>query len=386
MKTNRSTLDSLDFIRNFDSAPASVIDRTATIRSEARLEQLHAISSPLVEERHRRVSKPRVLTEASRGFEPVRKRLSARQLALRLTAIPVAAAALIAGTTLAQPGNPVGPAQAFASWTPEAIPVSQALLDPANSACLSQINARGTYTHDGQPFLTHPVSGYPTLSEQRGDWFILGYTGDEIVFAYCLFQVVDGAPILQNGIVRGEPNWMITLWNPIVNDQVDTFGSSFMGGMPLSLIADNSIPDEGTMTVFAARVDPDVTAVDITLGSGNTVNATVADGTVFAWWPADKAGNSVESVLNIAMGTDEAGESSPGWDAHSSEWLHGNFAPLISGFTVTNSDGETFTSSTWAGSAEDVANAEENRRLWGELPGANNVAPETATQDADETD
>jgi len=152
--------------KNFD-AGVTKLDQTQQIRSEARLEQIFASA------RH----------EAPTVAIPNRRTATAKTWALRLGAIPVAAAAIIAGS-LALPQNTGIVAPAFANWTAIPTPISDI---PANSlasyndACRAYIESE--LLNDPRMagwILPIPVPAEPTLADTRGDltWLIYRVSND----------------------------------------------------------------------------------------------------------------------------------------------------------------------------------------------------------------
>jgi len=316
VKSRRQMLDDAVFgvARAHDIRRSHPIFETQRIRATARMEQIMATNPT--------ANPTRAGSRAARGFETRssrsslpwssrnwtgqfrgvgtdgRFRLSAGQLALRLTAIPVAAAAIIAGTTLSQPGTPTGPQPAFASWTRIPTAVSADLIDPASTACLHWLNLRGlSFSSPGGVVtpppgrgLTTPLEGLPLVSEQRGDWILLGFASPEAPLAHCLLQVIDGQPTVVTTTMWGD-GWMSG--GLVDGSRMDVLGSmtGVSGGWSEAAptgaagLEIRHLADEGTFMGFSAQVDPDVVGLTITLNSGETIEASVAGGIALAWWP-----------------------------------------------------------------------------------------------------
>jgi len=281
MKTN----DSLEFMRYFDAAPASGITETMRVRSVARLEQLHQLPSNVPK-------MPRVKQA---------RQISRRQLAFRLTAIPVAAAATVAGSMLIPVNRPGAPQSAFANWSPVASAISAPLTDPVTAACLAQLNELGTETRSipgggARPAaLTTQLTGAPTVSEQRGDWILLGFSaegvasddsvGDGGAYGECLVRLVDGKPIVGTAsLLAGR--WVLNRnVRPYSDMTWATTAPMAPDGISQFRIAEFVIPDDGALLSFSGTVGESVTGATLHLTDGRDVETTVANEHLVAWWP-----------------------------------------------------------------------------------------------------
>jgi len=186
--------DEFNYLRNFAADPASSIDQTATIRSEARLSQIlaqppNSASAPSLSRRASAANPARRLSPTG-TFAPSVRRLHG----LRWAAIPVAAAAVIAAGII-WPQNPVTPAPALtahaalATWQPEPTPLSPNLLEIANQQCRKELAASAQSLVSGlaespipgRVSLADPTIGDLVIAEQRGDWGFLSYAAEVTV-------------------------------------------------------------------------------------------------------------------------------------------------------------------------------------------------------------
>ena len=154
MLNTKSKIDIPEFapFQHLD-AGITELDQTAQIRSEARLEQIFASA---------RQHAPTV--------QLPRHRVSARTKAIRWAAIPVAAAGIIAASTM-MPHNTVTVTPAFANWTavPTAITdVPESALASYNEACLTFINDV-LELRESDIYGTITLPTVPTIAEIRGD-------------------------------------------------------------------------------------------------------------------------------------------------------------------------------------------------------------------------
>ena len=339
----------LAVVRGHDAARTIQHNSTKRIRAHARMEQIMAepispdlrfSASPRTEVS---ATSPRFLRGGGWLGNPTvnptstkalaKPKLSRSQLALRLIAIPVAAAALIAGSALL-PQGPAGPQPAFASWTALPAAVSPDLLGPASAACLAGLQ-ESLATDRGGPQLLTPVDGQPFAAEQRGNWIMLSYAPDETRFENCIAQIVNGEPRFERGTLQGA-GMIGVARNRFVMDDPSGFNPGFTIGRGTTsppapdgfgsfTYSEDVLPGEGQMSTFFGDVGADVVGAVIHLPNGEEVVATVTGGMVMAWWP---------TPVEIAADLDEV-----------NSWRSGSdFRPIdhyISAITVTLLDGTT---------------------------------------------
>jgi len=151
-------------------AGVTTLNQTQQIRSEARLQQIFA---------HARQQTPTVAL-------PRQKRATSKAWAFRLAAIPVAAAAIIAGS-FALPQNAGVVAPAFANWT--AVPTSLAQVDPAELDLLDTTCREFLYdVVIPRSFDEASITGAATLTEIRGDLGRFNYQTNIGLELWCLIE------------------------------------------------------------------------------------------------------------------------------------------------------------------------------------------------------
>jgi len=278
-----------ELLRPFDAVPAESLGSAHPIRAEARLQQIMA-------------TQPGVIKPAS---APEKRRLTSKQLAFRLTAIPVAAAGILGATLLAPHGNTVAPA--FATWTATPATLSGARLDAAVNACdvtLGQLGSGMSGTANSwQDFIPSPF-----IAEQRGDWaWLLFDQDDSSLTAQCQLLFLDNAPkvIFAQGRVttrignmpnnshfagggRGEFELPATddeIARRTARTNVWDDGLTAPGTASIVVAREDFVPGNGMYSLVSGRVGSDVVGLVVNTATGEEVTATVADGQFVAWWP-----------------------------------------------------------------------------------------------------
>ena len=350
--TRQVFAEDLETLRPYDGAPATMITEAGKIRAQARLEQIMATPPNVAPERFRR---------RTSAWKPMNL--------LRWAAIPaVAAVAFAIGTAIPRPAAPpaisdaqppaVEPANpepwlppqpevfaTLAGWSPQPRAVPTSLLAIADLQCRGEMLWRaqppqwqldlGTAS---APTDINQLSAPPVISEQRGEWALLGYIMENGQVASCLVwlagpngpdaQVLDqfamfGKPVVGSPAnVRGGANW-----------GAPQIGATF--GFEIPLPADISLTSQARgdyghisamrlrysdedISTMALAVAPDVTGVVLHTVQSGDVTASVAEGFALAWWP---------STFD-----DEA-------NALTVDGLTG----LITGYTITRANGATET-------------------------------------------
>lgn len=179
-------------------------------------------------------------------------RRSSRRLIL------VGAAAALAGLVAATMELPGG-GSAYASWTPEPVPLTAAELSLLTPVCHKELGRSGTLDVERAQLV---------LSERRGEVVALLYrTDDPDMAGDCLMRHVPGTDDADN------LSWGV-------------FGSSGPVRVPP---ARGIIPGGGStsreVTITDGAVGADVVAVTIQAPGDRTVQATVRNGRYVAWWP-----------------------------------------------------------------------------------------------------
>lgn len=238
--------DTTTRLRRLDAAPDTGLTETERLRADAGLARILAsdvAASPSVAALRR----PRVT---------------------RWVAIPVAAAAAAAAFVVL-PGLQQSP-NAYASWTPEPDTLADADRSVVDEACRSK-----------DLDLVRPDLA---LAERRGDWVALLY--------------LDRAPVESPEMVAG-----CVAFLPPGGDRAEDLslgragGGGFLPGP--DEITEGAIfqyggntgtlwePARPLMSLTHGLVGDDVAAVTIRLADGQTVEATVTDGTYVVWWPGE---------------------------------------------------------------------------------------------------
>lgn len=170
---------------------------------------------------------------------------------------------------------------AYASWTPDPHPVSGADLATAEKACRE--NMRGSMEHLGDQAAEHrttvePDTARTVVAERRGDFIFLAMATDDGSTTECFFDA--GQPDKVQGSTGG---WSTADTPPparLAPGQVEVYGAGGASG------------PEGSYSFVRGRVANDVRGAVIRLPDGRAITATVANGSVAAWWPSSEAAAS----------------------------------------------------------------------------------------------
>jgi len=307
-------------------AGAITMDEAATIRSEARLEQIFA-NAP----------NPHPAKSV-----PVR-RTRAKVQALRWAAIPVLAVSIIAGTVALTHRAAVVP-PAFANWTPvptSMVDMPNSNLNSYNAACQDFINNQldafapwvgavpvprdVLQTLDGEPLGELPP--LPTQAETRGDltWLVYRLNPDQAF--YCVIetspipatveQIVTisltnpsfgfdhgndfmmgvfsvAGPGYQHGGGGGSLGFgQVSLLAPLAPNQEMITNIAETQVLPLGIDGregdiwwrDWEHPENIRIRMFDGLVGSDVVGVELHTRGGESFSATVSDGRLIAWFP-----------------------------------------------------------------------------------------------------
>lgn len=309
--------------RPYDAAPAALIDDVIRIRAQARKEQI--MSAPTSFVAHRAVSRR----------------------ALRLAAIPVAAAAAL-GVSIIWPHSPmVPPAQAsLLSWTAVAEPLDGALLAETDAACRAAMGGETIGSIAGD--LLVRIDAPPVVAEQREDWATLVYEVDNAGLI-CLSWMGGEQPepnmweAPSAAVFDGskEPSmWKYarsTLSGPMPDSvRVEVAGVTPERGIEFKFGSSFEFTDGTAFTAQVGRVSPDVESLTLHTLTGGDVEATIGNGWFVAWWPGPLGGPS----LYWGPLTDENGTPSDDAPLQYDRWKG---SEPISGYTVTNVEGNVTT-------------------------------------------
>ena len=395
--------NSFKFMERFDSAPADIMDDNTRIIAKARMEQILATPQrfPSVEERHRRVSKPRATS-------------------WKWAAIPVAIAAGIVGGVLT-PGTPSSPhryqmaaesaaetaydsviesaadqerapvpassdenwlapvepqittaAAALATW--EAVPtaLTTADLGLTDLACRQELtdaaSAMSTVGPDGL-HRASPTIGNLLLAERRGDFGFLAYAtsadaaGDTVIGS-CFVWFPAGAV---NGLVQtttlstfGAGSGGGTSANPgqLMQTRTDDNGANLSQIGPQSwsgaVTWDDTFAqafgvvfndDSALVGLIGQAADPNVVSVTVDT-EAEAVTPTLQDGWFVAWWPVTIDADDAAAFAARQAAFESALAANPFDDFSEffntpwrSPFAPFGFTPNIQALTLTYADG-----------------------------------------------
>jgi len=310
MKTTSllANMDPLPALAPFDSATAATTNPTTMIRAEARLEQILA-------------SDPNGAQPTSAWATAPRR--SARQVwGLRLAAIPVAAALIVAASVAwpggedTQPANlPVAQA-ALASWSALPSELPAAIQPAAEAACRADLNAGLQSMQWGSTLPDPPLpASAPVVSEARGNWGAVAFYDEGVQSGVCLLwlehpeqprivftvqtsfwngQSGSGGPRLRQPVPIGVGPGLL----PRVDNSM-TFGSfttSPIDVFEVDVITEATVVTEGPFTMVVGRATPEVTELAATFDNGRSI-ATISNGWFLAWLPGTITG------IDTARGT-----------------------------------------------------------------------------------
>jgi len=290
MKTRNhfANIDLFDALRPYDAATTSSrLNQNATIRAEARLEQILATPPNSSPPPGRRQS-----TRPARSL--------AQTWGLRLAAIPALAALVIVASTVWPGGGNQQPlnlpaAAALASWQaqPTALPPAQLLL--AEGACRAELTDALTNRGEEPPLISS-IDSDPVLSEARGNWGVVAFSEPEVMSGVCLIWLADpagpavvffstqafsagigivGTPVNAEGVPQVEAALTMDMRGP--DEEFDTFGVDYLN------VA--TVTGEGPFTMIFGRVSPEVRSIVADYGTIGQSVATVNNGWFMAWWP-----------------------------------------------------------------------------------------------------
>lgn len=217
---------------------------------------------PLDDVQRRRAQAARHRILASDPAAPVTVAAPARRRArARWVAIPAAAAA-VAAVSWVLPGQLGGAHPAYASWTAAPGVLDEADRQVADAACRDQLR------------MPAPV---PVVTERRGEWVALLYTGGDLVGA-CLAHVPPGAGEAGH-VTSGAASGSDVAYDDGVGDG-HTEGAFFQFGGATE--AGGEVP---TVSFTEGRLGPEVDGLTIETPTGTEVEATITGDRYVAWWP-----------------------------------------------------------------------------------------------------
>lgn len=327
-KPNSTTLEiaELSAYRPFDAAPTSIIDESTRIRAQAAKEQIMATDP----------GSPHAVRVRSMAPNQTR--------ALRLAAIPIAAAAVI-GIGIAIPGGRgIAPAQAnINTWTATSTPLTGDGLARADEACRTIFGDHAAI--DGLlPDAENSGSGaIPVISDQRDDWGLVGYPLTDGGIATCLVWLGGESPEVLNWttpystgftlLVGGAEQWGGFFDTEEVTEPAAT-GIDLRASQQVRFGADALVtpPASGSLTIVGGKAGSDIAELTLQTLTSGPVEATITDGYWLAWWPDEMGGAERFGVANDAtVFTVPGGE-------------------IAAGYSATLADGTTMNASLdWAG-------------------------------------
>lgn len=306
MKSVHPPIPEFEAFRPLDRAPAAIVQgQQFQIQSEATMHRIMQTSS------------------SSNISHPSHK-------AIRWAAIPIAAAAAI-GLGIALPGAPgAAPAQAgMNTWTAHTQPVTGDALTAADAACRKEIQwsadqdvqdqlVNGAWPGTNGEIVHRPgIPDGPIVTDQRGDWGLLGYAQEDGVLAVCLTllgDAVDSVVPAAGTVVTSS----VALWStgysasfyamlgtadsgPGMNYDPETFTEPAADSIDIRNQLEAAVgedaaveaPYSGRFTIAGGRVGADVTGVTLDTSSSGPVDAAVDNGWWLAWWPGEQGGGNV---------------------------------------------------------------------------------------------
>jgi len=334
--------DEFDYLRSFAADPASGIDQTTVIRSEARLEQI--LAQP-----------PEPSVEVSRN--PRLRWLSQRSAGRnhRWVAIPLTAAAVIAAG-IVWPHNPVTPAPALtahaalATWQPVPTELNPELLTVADAQCRNNLENQAA---------GHGANNLELLiAERRGDWGLLSYTGNIGVSADCLLwfpAAYSDRAVVMAGVFDSEGFRSIAAGTSPGNDdggpeRPDT-NEIWLG--PLTYLDDNGFAVRNLRqlggyfadgTAFQALIGNIDNATDLVIQVGDTsVRPTISGNWFAAWWPVDRDTALQAEIYQCFKNLQELFQLVPNNQAWCTGAGGSGFGPQAQTITLTSPGGQTAT-------------------------------------------
>ena len=215
--------------------------------------------------------------------QPVSRRLAVRGAAALASVGAATAAALVAfGGT--------GAANAFAGWSATPTTPASGETAAALAQCTSRLASRG---QSGIP----AASWQAVVTDTRGPFTAMILDSDSVT-ATCLsgpsFTTTQASNAQGGGMVLSPGSTP-----PAVSMQ----GLGTPGSGPISHATESQLTPNGGQpcTFLQGQVAADVTGVTLVLSDGSNVQATVADGSLVAWWPGTATATSAQ--LASASGT-----------------------------------------------------------------------------------
>jgi hypothetical protein len=339
-------IDLFATVKQNDIRQAVPVTESMRIRSVARMEQILATDPnpprPVIAGSTRNLLQP-VIAGSTRNFlQPViagsTRNLNARRWALRLTAIPVAAALIIAAVSLI-PGPDLIP-QAFATWTAVPSPASEEFIARANAECRLRMNR--TTSGWGIPPTRAQLQQPPEFAEQRGNWVTLVYDTQEANPTVCLTELSEGRFrnrgmwTLEPGNFNnlGDARWVESGAFAVDGESAVQYARDRIGGgVTATVYAESEVPNEGSFALLILKVEPELSGVEVRLTNGEAVTATLFNSVALAWWPLP--GERAEATDLLPSDLDWLDSNDSGilriiWPEYEEDLPTGGFAALMS--------------------------------------------------------
>jgi hypothetical protein len=224
------------------------------------------------------------ITTPRHQHQPVSRRLAVRGAGVFGSVGAATAAALVAfGGT--------GPTNAFAGWSATPTTPASGETAAALAQCTSRLASRG---QSGVP----AASWIAVVTDTRGPFTAMILDSDSAT-ATCL----SGPSFTTTQASNAQGGGMVLRPGSATPPSVSMQGLGAPGSGPISHATQSQLTPSGGQpcTFLQGRVAADVTRVTLVLSDGSSVQATIADGSVVAWWPGIATATSAQ--LASASGT-----------------------------------------------------------------------------------
>ena len=198
---------------------------------------------------------------------PLRPRRRRVRWLVAAAAVSVLAGALVVTNSLGEDKV------AYASWTADPKPLTGEIRTRAEAACRAEVERMAEPAPDAPDEVQPQVdldSVRAVVAEQRGAYLFLSMSADDGSDVACFSEVKNP------GKVTNASGGVATVGSPapdtLAGDGVEIGGPGMMGG------------PEGGFAYLTGRVGADVAGITLHSG-GQTIEATVSNGHVGAWWP-----------------------------------------------------------------------------------------------------
>jgi hypothetical protein len=228
---------------------------------------------------------------------PQRRQVS-RRIALTgigaLAAAGAAAAAIVIAFTGASAPN------AFAGWTATPTPPANGQTANALNQCTSRLadaggGQSGIPTGGWQPVLTDTRGPFTAMILQSGSATATCLTGPAFTTTAANATQGGGSQhVLSSGSsAAGQPS-------------VSVLGLNGASTGPISQASQEQLNANGQpYTLLQGQVDPSVTSITLALSDGSDVQATIANGSLIAWWPGTATATTARAASGSTVTTQQ---------------------------------------------------------------------------------